>query len=591
MCSGEVRTLTGLPGGGDFALISGPANLVGNQLTSLAAGTIVISYEVDNNGCIGFVTESIVSHQTPSPSIIAMEEMCENQTQVLSGQPAGGIFSIALGPGSLNGNVLTATGFGIISVNYSIVQNGCEAETTAHIIAIIEPTPVITSSDDTLCTGDPRMLTGMPAGGNFTVLAGAAFISNQVLTATAGGSILIEYAVTANGCTGRVQQAIEAIQSPVPVFTSDDSPMCFNETRVLEAMPPGGVFSIASGPGALNGNTLSPTGSGIITLHYTVAGNGCIAVAFQEIGVSIGELPMITSDILPLCSGTSRILSGTPIGGVFSVLSGPGIIQDSVLVAVAGGDIVVEYETCAGAVSQTIAVIQSPQPIITSSAEPMCVGDTRELQTSLPGGLFSVINGPGVLQGEILSVQGTGLIELAYTVTQNGCPGADTQFISAVMQPIVEIVQDQNSINATLDTGMFQWVDCDLGFLAVSGETGNSFVPQESGNYALVYSNSACTDTTDCISFIISNIHDLSKNGLTAYPNPASEMIHVETTGNKIQRIYLLDLLGTLWLELPGSATFIKDVDISGLPAGSYTILIVDTRGIPHIARFVKLLP
>jgi hypothetical protein len=65
--------------------------------------------------------------------------------------------------------------------------------------------------------------------------------------------------------------------------------MCAGEARTLEASPPGGSFIVLDGPGALDGSTLQALGTGIITIEYEVAIEGCSGNVVQLIEVQQSE--------------------------------------------------------------------------------------------------------------------------------------------------------------------------------------------------------------------------------------------------------------------------------------------------------------
>jgi hypothetical protein len=95
----------------------------------------------------------------------------------------------------------------------------------------------------------------------------------------------------------------------LPEIISDDEPMCSGESKELSAMPQGGDFSVISGPGALQGNVLTATGEGTITIQYTTSCNNDV---FQNIEAYQTPEPYFTSANDPMCSGTTRIISCEP---------------------------------------------------------------------------------------------------------------------------------------------------------------------------------------------------------------------------------------------------------------------------------------
>ena len=54
------------------------------------------------------------------------------------------------------------------------------------------------------------------------------------------------------------------------------------------------------------------------------------------------------------------------------------------------------------------------------------------------------------------------------------------------------------TISANSNSGTFQWLDCDNGFSAISGETAATYTPAESGNYAVEVEENGCTKVSEC---------------------------------------------------------------------------------------------
>lgn len=593
ICSGDSRILVAIPSGGTFTLISGPGEINGNILTCEGEGTITIEYELTLNGCTGSTVESILAFETPSPVITSENSfMCEGDTRMLQGDPAGGNFSILSGPGSINGNNLTSNGEGLITIEYTLSENGCTGTDIQQIPSYAIPEPLISSSNAEMCSGETKMLTGNPDGGVFTLLSGPGNINGSELTSTGAGLITIEYTLVQNGCTGLTTQTIQSKATPEPVITSDTSPMCFDDTRELTGLPSGGIFEIISGPGVLNGNILSPNGTGIILIHYSVTENGCTGIITQEIGVSGGELPVITSVGDPLCAGVGRLLEGMPVGGAFTILSGPGDITNGQLIATGQGMILIEYRTCGGATTQEITAVSAPEPLFISPGSDMCEGEVRALSASIPGGLFQLVSGPGVVNGAELLATGDGEIVIRYTVTENGCSGWAEQHI--LSHPITEIgiaEIESGILQADQEQGAFQWVDCGNGFQLLEGQQANTLVVTQTGSYAVIFTQYNCADTSSCLFVEITSTESTEgKDAIRIYPNPTSSILFIEGyTEFENPVVLITDLLGKRMTRSYQIDNVHPYFDLSGLPSGMYFLILDLGRGRQYKFRISKM--
>ncbi|MGB1041059.1 MAG: T9SS type A sorting domain-containing protein, partial [Flavobacteriales bacterium] len=124
----------------------------------------------------------------------------------------------------------------------------------------------------------------------------------------------------------------------------------------------------------------------------------------------------------------------------------------------------------------------------------------------------------------------------------------------------------------------YRWLDCDNGFATIQGETNQSFVPTQNGNYAcMVYSNQGCKDTTACFAFnsvgILAKTNKLTWN---VYPNPAVDKVTISIKGSKEGgNIKIYNTTGKLVYEDKlGKEQSEISIDISNMASGVYTIMM-----------------
>src|SRR3972149_3695342 len=92
--------------------------------------------------------------------------LCVNETRALTGNTAGGIFTVKSGPGSISGDVLTAADSGIIIIEYTDT-GGCFNSDSQSITVNRLPVPGISiiansgvaNNDGIICSGDSATLT------------------------------------------------------------------------------------------------------------------------------------------------------------------------------------------------------------------------------------------------------------------------------------------------------------------------------------------------------------------------------------------------------------------------------------------------
>jgi hypothetical protein len=162
-----------------------------------------------------------------------------------------------------------------------------------------------------------------------------------------------------------------------------------------------------------------------------------------------------------------------------------------------------------------------------------------------------------------------------YLYTVPSFTGCDSNI--TVTLTIVEIDTSISTIGNILSANQtgagYQWIDCDNSGSVLPGETNQSFLPDASGNYAVVIGFNGCADTSSCYAVTVTGTSDIENDGsVKIYPNPASDLIHIDLMQSYSQiDVELLDLDG----RILKSATF-RDQQfiqlIPDLPPGLYLI-------------------
>ncbi len=138
-----------------------------------------------------------------------------------------------------------------------------------------------------------------------------------------------------------------------------------------------------------------------------------------------------------------------------------------------------------------------------------------------------------------------------------------------------------NEANAT----SYQWLDCDNGYSAITGETSQSFSATVSGNYACEIMSGCSVDTTVCTSIIINGVNDLEGDiRINVYPNPTKGLLTIEKGNLIINEINVLSLTGELVIT---TTLNIDHINVSELPVGVYILEMKTTDGTGY-SKFIK---
>jgi hypothetical protein len=185
-------------------------------------------------------------------------------------------------------------------------------------------------------------------------------------------------------------------------------------------------------------------------------------------------------------------------------------------------------------------------------------------------------NQSGVYQDILISINGCDSIltttlfidTLQAEVNNNG------QFLTAINYPA----------NAT-----FQWLECNNNYNQINGEISSLFTPIINGNYAVIISNSICSDTSSCLNFMTVGLATLENNfSINIYPNPTNEDLTIAVNNLIENKTYkLTDNIGRQLRSgsLDNEKTTIK---MEGLASGLYYLQIIDILGQQKTIKVMK---
>lgn len=150
--------------------------------------------------------------------------------------------------------------------------------------------------------------------------------------------------------------------------------------------------------------------------------------------------------------------------------------------------------------------------------------------------------------------------------------------------PNYSVSQNATTLTADLAGASYQWINCDNN-QAISGETNQSYTPAQAGNYAVIVSESSCSDTSDCILFSPSvGIDESQFDYLSPYPNPTKYLINIPNAGS-YNTIEFFNELGQTQ-----TITMVQDkIDLTHLKKGVYFLKLTRSNGDSLIERIVLL--
>ncbi len=322
-----------------WQVLSGPASVQGSTLTVTGSGTVVIAASIGGVLSSGFsltvsreaaALTSLTFNSTPSLSYNGAPLTLNLDSLGLTGTDQfGGIynlagaeqtFSVSAGKASVNGNLLTVTDSG--SVTVTVTVSGISASVTLPVGRTapelrgltIENVPTLTYNGSSLAydlgklkvTGTDQFgaVIEFPAQAVVWTASGPATVSNGILTVTDSGSVFVSAEV--NGVSsGDVKITVDSAEpvlsrvklSGMPYITYSGVPVTFDlDQLVLQGSDQFGnpvaidgtqsiIWSVVSGPASVSGSTLTVTGDKPVTMRATVGG-----VTSDDLALAINEL-------------------------------------------------------------------------------------------------------------------------------------------------------------------------------------------------------------------------------------------------------------------------------------------------------------
>lgn len=125
------------------------------------------------------------------------------------------------------------------------------------------------------------------------------------------------------------------------------------------------------------------------------------------------------------------------------------------------------------------------------------------------------------------------------------------------------------------DTGaVYQWLNCADSYSIIPGEISQSFTAPGSGNYAVQVTRGSCADTSECTEIVIQGISEQNSGAIAVYPNPVSDELFIEISGDK-QPVYYEIYNATGQLVVKGYFSGKTIVETSGFSSGTYFVRLV----------------
>lgn len=491
-CTTNAISVTAIPAGASSYTWSGGAtpSLASNSFTSAGTYTVTVTAA---NGCTD--DEVITITQNNSPPIAGITNnsgtailTCTTTAISATATPAGAAsytWSAGATPGTAN-NTFTAAGTYTVTVT---AANGCSDIKSITITQNVVSPTANAGSDQSVCPGDPAVLTAT-GGGTYAWSNGDNAASTSVTPA-----VTSTYTVTVtdatNGCTNS-DNVLVTVGSNVIANAGPDQTICKGQPAILNAT--GGSTFLWSNSANTSSIIVSPTSTSIYSV--TVSSGNCSAT--DEIQINVNAVPDYNiSPDQTICSGGSIVLSANVFGGgTYSWSNGNNTNSTNVSPSTTTTYTVTMTGSNGCSIVDSILITVNNTPIADAGSDiTICNGESHTL-TATGGGSYLWSNS---IATDTTTVSPAITTTFTVTVTNTGCIATDSIRITVNSLPLADAGTDNTicSGNSVLliatGGGTYIWDDS-------STNDSLSVTPTGTMTYSVTVTNSnGCTASSDVV--------------------------------------------------------------------------------------------
>jgi len=556
------------------------------------------------------VTNAAGCQSVASASIVVTENTLPNAPIISPNAPTtfcdGGTVNLASSAGItyLWSNGATTAAIDLTTGGTFTVQvtgpNGCQSPSSAPMIVTVNAVPVIsqgTISNPTSCTIDNGSIQINGSGTGTLSWSGttSGSLNGVTLPTTIPSLGDGSYSITFTNASSCVSNT-ENVSLSAPSAPAAPSISAAGSTTFCD----GGSVTLTASTGSTYLWSNGATSASIVVNtadNYTVSitdASGCSSPASAATSVTVNALPVISTGAIVnpascLIDDGSIEISGSETGDLSwsGQASGnlTGVTLPTTISNLGAGSYDFTFTNALGCVSLSLnAILAAPStpatPTITASG-PLAFCDGGFVTLSAPSAT-SYLWSNGETTQDIL-VDANGSFSVVIT-NADGCSSLSslTTTVTEDLMPNLGVSVLDNVITANEAGVNYQWIDCGNANQPIAGATNQSFTPTANGNYAVIITQGACSDTSVCSAITTIGIDEIkSALFVHVFPNPTTKNLTIELNST-IESIAIYAMTGEL-VQTENSTAF----SVEQLSRGMYLVEIKTQIGI-GTARFVK---
>ncbi len=485
ICPGSSASLSA-SGGSSYTWSAGTTITGVNTATASPAVTNTYTVTGTTAGC----SSTAVSTVTVNPATVVTVNspaICNGQTANLS---ASGADSYTWSAGPAVTGTGTATVAPLTTTSYTVTGTTAGCSGTAVATVTVNPLPVISINQDTICAGQAAMLT---AAGGTTYTWNTGSLANPLTISPAATTTYTVTGTTA-GCSGTATATVTVMQAPV--VTVNSATVCPGSTATLTAAG-AATYTWSTGAG-INSITVAP----LSNTTYTVTGTttGCSASAVSTVTLHT-VLPVNTGADDSVCFGGNILLAANPNVAGFSYswspiagLNNANIYNPTASPSATTTYVVTVIDTNACNASDSVTVYVDPQLSIAMSSTPvLCNGGTSgqaSVIASGGSGIYSYLWTSNDVTATIHEGAGT------YAVVVSDSWGCNSTDSITITEPAA-LAASSVSVNATC-AGVCNGTATASATGGTTGATGYSYLWNTSPPQATATATGLCAGTYAC---------------------------------------------------------------------------------------------
>ena len=330
VCLNDTIHLSDSIAGGTWSLDSSKYATIdaAGVLSSVKYGSVKVKYVYTNYfGCKDSTTKQIQIGYPPLPPVIGNNTICAKTTTTLTNATAGGVWtSASSGVATVNASSGTVTGVtaGTAVIKYTYTPGAC-SDSAKFTITVNAPVNTPITGDTIICTGKSTVLSNSSAGGSWSSSNTAvASTVGSTVNGVKGGSAVISYMYTSNGCPDTVTYKFKVVDYPKVSAIGGDSVLCLGHNATFTDATINGTWRVVDTAVAkiTSAGTVIPAQLGSTSVFYSLSvPPGCADSARFDFRVNDFSMNLVATPSNPIIQTNPVTININASTSNFSVLS------------------------------------------------------------------------------------------------------------------------------------------------------------------------------------------------------------------------------------------------------------------------------